>query len=244
MADPTKLSSRPFTVMGLVATGAYACLIGAYVFAHWDKMADLKPNELGDFLAGVLTFPAFLWLVIGYFQQGIELKQNTEALRLQVQELAHSVEHQAESARVAREQLRQETDAREMEREQQIRESQPDLRPDLKCTPGIDSCDYTLTLTNYGTDIYDVEFHGDPALPRMEAKPEVLAIVRRSATVEMRWEDNFPWEGPFVLVVTYTTSIGKRGTRRFELWQPKPDEKPCILRVRAAAEHGASKSQG
>ena len=48
---------------------------------------------------------AFLWLVIGYFQQGDELSQNTKALeqqekalQLQVDELRQSVEQQNKSA--------------------------------------------------------------------------------------------------------------------------------------------------
>ena len=39
-----------------------------------------KPNELGDFLAGTFAPVAFLWLVLGFFQQGAEL-------RLQVREI-------------------------------------------------------------------------------------------------------------------------------------------------------------
>jgi hypothetical protein len=69
---------------------------------------DMEPNEVGDLLAGVVGPVALIWLVFGYFlqglairQQGVELKQNTEALRLQavalnaqVVELANSVAQQ------------------------------------------------------------------------------------------------------------------------------------------------------
>lgn len=62
-------------------------------------------NEWGDFFAGVSAPLAFLWLVIGYFQQGEELGQNTKALeqqekalQLQVDELKQSVEQQNKSA--------------------------------------------------------------------------------------------------------------------------------------------------
>ena len=44
-------------------------------------------NELGDFLAGVTAPLAFGWLVLGYFQHGQELRQNTEALKAQQEEL-------------------------------------------------------------------------------------------------------------------------------------------------------------
>jgi hypothetical protein len=62
-------------------------------------------NEWGDFFAGASAPLAFLWLVIGYFQQGDELSQNTKALeqqekalQLQVDELRQSVEQQNKSA--------------------------------------------------------------------------------------------------------------------------------------------------
>lgn len=54
-------------------------------------------NEWGDYLAGAFSPLAFLWLIMGYKQQGEELKQNTDALRLQAQELQNSVAEQKKS---------------------------------------------------------------------------------------------------------------------------------------------------
>lgn len=54
----------------------------------------LSLSELGDFLAGAFGPIAFLWLVLGYFQQKTELKQNNRAILLQVKELNESVEQQ------------------------------------------------------------------------------------------------------------------------------------------------------
>ncbi len=68
------------------------------------SMADfavLKLNERGDFLAGLFAPLAFLWLVIGYFMQSSELKQNREALVIQAGELSNSVEQQTKMANVA-----------------------------------------------------------------------------------------------------------------------------------------------
>lgn len=44
-------------------------------------------NELGDFLAGIFAPIAFLWLVLGYVQQGKQLEQNTKALEQQANAL-------------------------------------------------------------------------------------------------------------------------------------------------------------
>ena len=52
------------------------------------KIGNLAPNELGDFLAGVFTPLAFLWLVIGYFMQRTELGLQRQELKHQREELA------------------------------------------------------------------------------------------------------------------------------------------------------------
>lgn len=65
---------------------------------NWVSFLSLKPNEWGDFLAGSFGPLAIFWLVLGFFQQGQEL-------RLQVKELALSVEQQKESVSVTRDAL-------------------------------------------------------------------------------------------------------------------------------------------
>ncbi|EPF9868391.1 TPA: hypothetical protein ACHIJP_002561, partial [Acinetobacter baumannii] len=68
-------------------------------FADYSKPMPL--NEVGDFLAGVFSPLAFLFLYIGYKQnsesirlQNEELKASTKALELQVKEMQESVEQQ------------------------------------------------------------------------------------------------------------------------------------------------------
>ncbi len=55
----------------------------------------LNSNELGDFLAGVFAPLAFLFLYLGYLQQGKELKISNEAFNKQCEELKNSVEQQS-----------------------------------------------------------------------------------------------------------------------------------------------------
>jgi hypothetical protein len=75
------------------------------LYLDWSNASKMAFNGWGDFFAGVSAPLAFLWLVIGYFQQGEELGQNTKALeqqeralQLQVDELKQSVEQQNKSA--------------------------------------------------------------------------------------------------------------------------------------------------
>lgn len=56
------------------------------------SLSGLTINEWGDFLAGAVAPLAFLWLALGYFQQGDELRQNTEALIAQEQQLEKQAE--------------------------------------------------------------------------------------------------------------------------------------------------------
>jgi len=79
----------------------------------WITLSPISLNEIGDFLAGVFGPLSIFWLVLGFFQQGSEL-------RLQVAELANSVEQQKELVSVSRETLDHERDLlkqREDERE-------------------------------------------------------------------------------------------------------------------------------
>lgn len=83
-----------------------------------DAFRRMSPNEVGDLLAGVAGPVAFIWLVYGYFLQGIaikqqseELSQNTaalklqeEALRAQAEELKNSVSQQRDLVDASRRQ--------------------------------------------------------------------------------------------------------------------------------------------
>jgi hypothetical protein len=90
---------------GWVTTGIWLISCIFFLYNDWVSAAGMKFNEWGDFLAGASAPLAFLWLVIGYFQQGEELGQNTKALKqqeralkLQVDELSQSVEQQKVAA--------------------------------------------------------------------------------------------------------------------------------------------------
>ena len=50
------------------------------------SISELQPNEVGDFLAGIFAPIALCWIVLGYYQQAKELRENTDALRKQGEE--------------------------------------------------------------------------------------------------------------------------------------------------------------
>jgi preprotein translocase subunit SecG len=74
--------------MGVALTFIWLTTIATLIFLKWDSAKCLSLNEWGDFLAGVTAPLAFLWLIIGYMLQRQELKNNTEALFFQRDEMA------------------------------------------------------------------------------------------------------------------------------------------------------------
>lgn len=119
---------------GLLLTAVYIVFWMWILKGRAEDLDKLKLNELGDFLAGTFGPLAILWLILGFFQQGIELRQNSEALHLQAEELRNSVEQQKAMVDVAREEhqatmdsLRLERERLEHEREQQRLLNQPRL---------------------------------------------------------------------------------------------------------------------
>jgi hypothetical protein len=121
------------TWIGLGITAFY--LIFVAVYTSWGAtLKNLAPNEFADTIAGVFAPLAFLWLVLGFFQQGEDLRVNGQALWLQGEELRNSVEQQrllAQAQRDANEleerRLKAEADRLAREREEVERLARPDL---------------------------------------------------------------------------------------------------------------------
>lgn len=112
------------TKWGVILSAVYLVAMAIYVIAEWGNLLEMAPNEFGDFLAGAFGPLALGWLVCGYFQQGIELRQNTQALSLQVEELRNSVEQQAALARANQQMLEHERElAAESSRQKKMSEA-------------------------------------------------------------------------------------------------------------------------
>jgi hypothetical protein len=116
--------------------------------------APLKPNEWGDFFAGVFAPVAFLWLVLGYLQQGEELRLSTAALRLQAEELKNSVEQQRALVEVTRLQVEEDRKVIAHERRQRAEEAKPSISViGQGGSVGDDGhCSYSIMISNSGND--------------------------------------------------------------------------------------------
>ncbi|WP_339545096.1 hypothetical protein [Pseudomonas sp. RA_35y_Pfl2_P32] len=76
------------------ATVGWGLVIFFIICSRYKELMNLGLNELGDFFAGMFGPVAFGWLVLGYTQQGRELKLSSKALRMQTKELNDSVKQQ------------------------------------------------------------------------------------------------------------------------------------------------------
>lgn len=137
---------------GLWISALWVLAMLILLFVKRSELATMAPNAWGDFFAGVFAPLAFLWLVLGYLQQGEELRLSTEALKLQAEELKNSVEQQRALVEVSRQQVESEREA--IAHERQLRDEE--VRPVLDISPGGGSFSgggnsiYNINISNIG----------------------------------------------------------------------------------------------
>lgn len=93
---------RNWTVwMAFALTGVWLFLGLLYIadLVGTERFLSQSSADLGGFLEGAFAPLAFLWLVIGQFQQQRELAANNDAIRLQYEALQKTAEHAEAQAR-------------------------------------------------------------------------------------------------------------------------------------------------
>lgn len=140
---------------GVALSAFYLLCLLVFICTFWAKFSGLEPNAWGDFLAGTLGPLGIFWLVLGYFQQGTELRHSVEALRLQAEELQNSVEQQKAMVGITEKQLTLDIEVR---REQKVKAIADEL-PLFRCSgPGIggtspkSTTKFSFRLENIGPD--------------------------------------------------------------------------------------------
>ena len=149
---------RMFTKIAIAVSMGWLILLGGLAVAQINWLTTAPLNEVGDFLAGAFSPLAFLWLVVGFFQQGEELKRSTEALELQARELNLNVQQQAELVKVGRDELALSQEALRQADAREQRQLQPRLRLKVKSrTGGYGSqAEVVFELQNFGHSITEL----------------------------------------------------------------------------------------
>lgn len=119
-----KSSDKRFR-LGVLASALWVSAMGVLAWFRSGDLAGLSLNEWGDFFAGAFAPLAFLWLVLGYMQQGEELRMSTRALEQQARELKESADQQRQLVEVTRQQVESEREAFRVEQSRREFELSP-----------------------------------------------------------------------------------------------------------------------
>lgn len=170
--------SKKLTWIGIAITAGYLIAAALLGWGEWDKFSQMKPNEVGDFLAGVVGPLALLWLILGYFQQGEELRQSSLALVQQAEELRRSVEQQQALVEVTRAQVDAHIRSFQAETDRWRSLEQPILVPSLRKTDrdADGTYNFLVRCRNDGKGATEVS---------VEAKGRLVAV-------NPRWFPDFP----------------------------------------------------
>ena len=153
---------------GLMATKIYRVVLfgGLPVLGYLGvvKFEQLSLNEVGDFLAGAFGPLALFWLVLGFFQQGDELRNSVEALKLQAEELRNSVDQQKELVEVSRQEIDHERQVKAEEEAKDLAAQIPRINVSAEKIHNGFSSRYEIGLKNTGGDTERIHVSGSPVL--------------------------------------------------------------------------------
>lgn len=189
-----------------------------------EELTKLDLNELGDFLAGSFGPLAMCWLILGFFQQGIELRQNTSALKLQATQLENSVNKQSELIELTRVHynVEQESLRHESEKNQPIFDVKLAGNPKKNDYPNPNPNRLSIGIKNVGEIATQVEF---TTKCELEKQPEKIEIFKPSDKVEwciLEYKNKFEND---VLTVSYVDITNVKGIKQYDII---PDENKDI----------------
>ena len=211
--------NKVLAVFGIFVTVAYLCVFIHYGGISISKLQTLDLNELGDFLAGTFGPIAILWLILGFFQQGIGLKQNSEVLRIQAEELKNSVEQQRELVEVTREQLKMEMQILKEDRERLKQGFEPKFIFSKVINSLMSGGNYTYrcTIDNAGATVSKLKIEASVETDRItESEYPVLKTLEQVQIIFELLEKK-PLIDPIIFTLTYLTGEKVKNKTQFIL---------------------------
>lgn len=191
-------SSKAFKNWPGLLTSFYLSLIIVLLCSRWGEFVELPLNELGDFTAGIFGPVAFLWLILGYKQQGEELKISSEALKSQVVELNNSFQLQREVA------------------EKQDMALDPVLHMSYAGnTPEGEGLVDVFNLQNLGATCRSVTVDIKHMHSDARKSGFMIPAIAEGGDISLKWDgmviDGTEWD----LTITYTRINGSKGVQKF-----------------------------
>ena len=192
--------------LGFVLTGALLLVVAISICFRFSDTGTMTLNEWGDFLAGVTAPLALLWLVIGYFQHGEELRLNTSALKTQQEELRRQVEETARLVDATQEEVR-------YLQERERREAKPDLIP--SGGGGSSRGSMYVELQNRGKEIRAIRMQHEGSYRLTFSRKEVWES-GSTATLTLHHDRNHLTAFPIRFRIICADLIGYSHTMEFE----------------------------
>lgn len=184
--------------IGGALTLVYLVVVIVVTWSRIGALITMPLNEVGDFLAGAFGPVGFLWLVFGFIQQGDELRQGTEALKLQADELQrstqalhmqaielrNSVEQQSIMAAAALDQIEAQRAALQMQLDERDKALMANFSiRNISSGGGPQGmAKNTIRIWNEGANATDLAISFEPQIPG--AHPLNLGEMRTDASVE------------------------------------------------------------
>ncbi|WP_055134554.1 hypothetical protein [Pseudomonas mediterranea] len=216
---------KKLELWGAFVTIAYLAVIGWWVSIKWSSFLGLELNALGDFLAGAFGPIAFLWLVLGFLQQGREL-------RLQVEELSRSVQQQTVMAEAAMEQIKSQKAALDIQIWQHQQSISPlfDVQVFLTNGPHSGRTSSAVRLTNRGAAVDGIEVMFEP--PLGDGAPlEVGRLNSLGVSDDIEFDYLSPIEDVIgLLAIKYVRSDGAAGSADY-VYEARKNGKVVIKKV-------------
>lgn len=211
---------KKISQLGFWISAIWFLLIAGILYTGIADAASLKLNEWGDFLAGATAPLALMWIVIGYFLQGEELRLNTRALQMQEQELKNQVRETAQLAAnserqaIAAEQL---ASAALAEKQRSTLKDIADSLPIFKGDGGIQSAArMETTIKNLGATVSSLEIVSEAPGVSLEIEPKDHFSSGAHGKIKADGATSFP----FMFRISFTDRQGRKHSKRYEMTLP------------------------
>lgn len=216
-----KLDKKNCNLWVVIALSLYALFIIIYTISFYvseGKNVLLSSNELGDFLAGTFAPLAFLFLYLGYIQQGRAIKQANQNIVLQLEQQGRMLDLQEQELR-QREHATQpifELVVDSVPAHQMVFENK-----DFKTKPNTEGREFKFKLHNTGEKVSSVNIS-------LIGDINSFLMVENSVATDQKLESNYILSKAeldaygdkvikFTFAVSYRTSLGFSYLREYKI---------------------------